>query len=354
MTKQIEYIDIMKAIGIVLVVLGHSPGLNEYVKSTIYSFHMPLFFFISGLLLSDEKRQLKITEYFISQIRALGIPYLFFWFVSYLYWLPTHTLSASAGKYIGIPWWGPIEGVFIGNGDALYVNVVLWFFTCLFTTSLIFFIARKFFSNLSLLILFNAVAFVFTLIYDKSWPRTPMGLDNAVVALAFFSAGHFFRQYQPIFMESMFKKRAIHASLFLFILVLIFSSLNGEVDLNTMSFGNYKILYFLSAYLGIFSLYFLAVCIPTNLIFQWLSKNTIIIFPVHLLMFSVFTGIAEMVFGMPYSFRESSVVWTVLFAVSALLLSYPVSQFLYRFFPWIFGGEKKRQYERHESLARSS
>nr|WP_161984184.1 acyltransferase family protein [Sulfuriferula plumbiphila] len=343
----------MKAIGIVLVVLGHSPGLNEYVKSTIYGFHMPLFFFISGLLLSDEKRQLKITEYFILQTRALGIPYLFFWFVSYLYWLPTHTLSASAGKYVGIPWWKPIEGVFIGNGNALYVNVVLWFFTCLFTTSLIYFIARKFFSYLSLLILFNSIAFAFTLFYDKSWPRTPMGLDNAVVALAFFSAGHSFRQYQPVFLESMSKKRAIPASLFLFSWVLIFTILNGEVDLNTMSFGNYKILYFLIAYLGIFSLYFFSISIPNNLVFKWLSKNTIIIFPVHLLMFSVFTGIAEVVFGMPHSFRESSVVWTVLFAVSALLLSYPASLFLYRYFPNVFGGRKKRQYGRPESLARS-
>ena len=138
MTRRIDYVDIMKAIGIVLVVVGHSPGLNEYAKITIYSFHMPLFFFISGLLLSNEKLELKISDYFISQIRALGIPYLFFWFVSYLYWLPTHTLSASAPEYIGIPWWGPIEGMLIGNGDTLYVNVVLWFFTCLFVTSMVF------------------------------------------------------------------------------------------------------------------------------------------------------------------------------------------------------------------------
>ena len=171
--QRLSYIDTMKAIGIALIVFGHAPGLDASLKTLIYSFHMPLFFFVSGLLLSDEKLGLKITDYFISQIRALGIPYLFFWVISYLYWLPTHTLSASAPEYIGIPWWGPIEGMLIGNGATLYVNVVLWFFTCLFVTSMIFFVARKLFSYAVLLVILNILAFIFTIYYSRSWPRAP-------------------------------------------------------------------------------------------------------------------------------------------------------------------------------------
>ena len=50
-SHRIEYLDIAKGIGMILVYIGHCriPGDNPLFQ-WIYSFHMPLFFFISGLL----------------------------------------------------------------------------------------------------------------------------------------------------------------------------------------------------------------------------------------------------------------------------------------------------------------
>ena len=43
--KRIEWVDIFKALAIILVVVGHSTGkFNAY----IYQFHVAAFFFISG------------------------------------------------------------------------------------------------------------------------------------------------------------------------------------------------------------------------------------------------------------------------------------------------------------------
>ena len=43
--KRIEWVDIYKALGIILVVVGHATGaFNNY----IYQFHMAAFFLISG------------------------------------------------------------------------------------------------------------------------------------------------------------------------------------------------------------------------------------------------------------------------------------------------------------------
>lgn len=335
--KRLDHIDTMKAIGIVLVVLGHSPGLNVFVKNVIYGFHMPLFFFVSGLLLPEQKLSLRYRSYLSFLWKALGIPYIFFFLISYLYWLPTHDMAASAEKYIGITWWKPIVGVVIGNGDALFVNVVLWFFTCLITTSLLFFVARKYFSTSFLFIGLNIIGIVYTLIYDPSWPRLPWGLDNAVVALSFYSTGHFLRRYQNAIMEKISKYNSILLALFMFAGVAYLASINGEVDLNTLLFGNHRYLFFINAYLGILALFYFSISIPTNAVIQWLSKNTIIIFPIHLLMFSIFTGVGVVVFGLPHTFKESSFLWTGLFAFLALLLSYPSALFLYRFFPDIFG-----------------
>lgn len=46
-------LDIAKAICIILMVVGHS-GCPTHLRSFIYMFHMPCFFFISGYLLNDK------------------------------------------------------------------------------------------------------------------------------------------------------------------------------------------------------------------------------------------------------------------------------------------------------------
>ena len=52
-SKRLNYLDYAKGIGILLVVLGHI--YNNNTKLWIYSFHMPLFFIISGYLLEYNK-----------------------------------------------------------------------------------------------------------------------------------------------------------------------------------------------------------------------------------------------------------------------------------------------------------
>ncbi len=51
-SHRLEYIDTLKGIGILLVLLGHVSGLPSALHDIIYSFHMPLFFVISGFLFS--------------------------------------------------------------------------------------------------------------------------------------------------------------------------------------------------------------------------------------------------------------------------------------------------------------
>ena len=56
MTKsnRIVWIDQLRAVAFLLVIIGHT-YVNADVKSVIYSFHMPLFFMISGLTLNRGK-----------------------------------------------------------------------------------------------------------------------------------------------------------------------------------------------------------------------------------------------------------------------------------------------------------
>ncbi|WP_421550376.1 acyltransferase family protein [Kluyvera intermedia] len=73
-TEHLDYIDTAKGIGIILVLIGHI--FPRESVDFIYLFHMPLFFFISGYLLSP-----KAPDYFtIKKLKSLIVPYVSFLF----------------------------------------------------------------------------------------------------------------------------------------------------------------------------------------------------------------------------------------------------------------------------------
>ena len=333
---RIEYVDNVKAIAMVLVVVGHAPGLNPFVMNFIYAFHMPVFFFLSGLLLSEQKLALPLRRFIVLQVRSLGIPYLFFFLLSYLYWLPTHRLAAAAKTLGPMAWWEPLLGLLMGNQHAWVVNAVLWFFLCLFMTTCIYFIAKRFFSTGFLALVFSSLGIVFALFYVPSWPRWLWTLDSTLIALGFYAAGHFARAYYPQ-LAQLSRPRAAILVLVLGLVLLAGTALNGKVDLNSLVFGNLPFLYFVNAYIGIVGLWLIGMLMPSKPVLTWIANHTIIIFPTHLLLYSLFTGIAVIVLGWPHNFKESSWIWAVIFPILALSLSYPIALILGRCCPILFG-----------------
>ncbi len=87
-SKRIEWIDNLKGILIILVVLGHvissynGAGITnrfcEIVFSIIYSFHMAAFIFISGYLFKTSDN---IKQNIMKKISSYGIPYIIFSFI---------------------------------------------------------------------------------------------------------------------------------------------------------------------------------------------------------------------------------------------------------------------------------
>ena len=66
MTKQrIEYVDAAKAIAIILVIFAHCHYMIEFPRlgNLIYSFHMPLFFIVSGFFLKEMTTKKAICKY---------------------------------------------------------------------------------------------------------------------------------------------------------------------------------------------------------------------------------------------------------------------------------------------------
>lgn len=74
MKNRVEWIDIAKGIGIILVTIGHTRLPGTVVGMWLTQFHMPLFFILAGLCF-DELRYPKYGVYFKRKFVALGYPY---------------------------------------------------------------------------------------------------------------------------------------------------------------------------------------------------------------------------------------------------------------------------------------
>ena len=84
-TERINWIDCIKGIGIYFVILGHIYKCNN-IGMWIYSFHMPLFFILSGYLIADKLTVPCYSEYFKKKFKSLIRPFILFRIALILYW----------------------------------------------------------------------------------------------------------------------------------------------------------------------------------------------------------------------------------------------------------------------------
>lgn len=70
-------VDIIKGIGIILVIMGHISE-NLFINRLIYSFHMPLFFILSGYAYINYNKTNNIKDFIIKKLKTIVIPYFIY------------------------------------------------------------------------------------------------------------------------------------------------------------------------------------------------------------------------------------------------------------------------------------
>lgn len=121
--EHLAWMDLIKGIGMCLVILGHM-SVPEIFGKFIFSFHMPLFFFVSGYLAHD----MGWGRFLMSKADHLVVPYC-------VYAVP-FALIAIGGGY-GAQWvW-----MNLAKGNGVYTT---WFLSALFCSSVLGFVCIKF------------------------------------------------------------------------------------------------------------------------------------------------------------------------------------------------------------------
>ncbi len=242
--ERIIWLDYAKAIGIFCVVLGHITG-NYELKSFIYSFHIPLFFFISGVFFSPN-RYLNYKSFFNKRFRQLLIPYFFFNLITYLFWL---FIGRKVGNDIYVNPLKPFLGIFYGHlsNNFLEHYPPFWFITCLFITEQIYFWINQKVKDTFIpyvIFLFFIIGFIDSYLIKQT---LPWGINVAFTAVGIYGLGN-------ILKKIIIKENNYFNLFFLIIMLLLtilISLLNIKIRFSIREFGNF--LYFLiGAFSGIY------------------------------------------------------------------------------------------------------
>jgi acyltransferase len=86
-TQRAAWIDAAKGIGIVAVLIGHVCAPAGLLAKAIFSFHMPLFFLISGYLFNLERNASNFRGMAWRKFRHLIVPYFYSWLAVVAAWL---------------------------------------------------------------------------------------------------------------------------------------------------------------------------------------------------------------------------------------------------------------------------
>lgn len=166
-------VDVAKGIGILLVILGH---LKNPIMDFIYAFHMPLFFFTSGMFV---KKGLSLGSMVRSKAKRLLIPFALYYFLVVIYKMVKLLAKGELD----------LSAFSLYNPDSIFLNVgPIWFLLALFYV----YVLWLPFSYLPL-ILRIATALFLTLLPLSFYDVNPAYLSSALLALPFFVLGNSFK-----------------------------------------------------------------------------------------------------------------------------------------------------------------
>jgi len=201
--KRIRYWDIAKGIAIILVIVGHIGSIPPFMRATIFSFHMPLFFIASAFFIKsyDIKNTLKRSA------RNLLVPYAAVCLISAF-------IDAGKNADIATNWKILVDRVldmFAGMSkiqgvcENFHSVWLVWFVICLFLSRIIYVsimqITKRFPWFVSLQIIFGLS--VSGVVLGKKIGFLPWSADVALFAIFFLWVGDhskfaidYFRKYK--------------------------------------------------------------------------------------------------------------------------------------------------------------
>lgn len=285
-----------------IVVLGHM-HLPDFDKQLIYSFHMPLFFAISGgtYFFQNKKYSFTFKEMFFNKVKTLLIPYFILNFIMLFIWIFNFKVIGYSKKTIV----DIIIGIFYCN-EEIYSGPsnATWFLIALFLVSILYKLIQI--SCKNNLILHNLIIIFFlifgywlSIYFDKDLFWNILSIPTA---MSFYHLGYlFFKYYSNIccFFNNNFKR--IVLGIFFLILGVFCAANNVRISLHLNNYGNLFLFYIAAISLSMVFV-FISMSVPTNKIITFVGKNTLYYLAIHCSILRMMEQLSRLTYTFVYSY----------------------------------------------------
>ena len=361
--RRITYLDMIRGIAIFLVVVGHSGLISHERNIWLSTFHLPAFFFVSGMLMQekkeDEQDYIKIV---LRKAKGIMLPYV---------WFSAGSLLVDAIQI----WRGEFTKDILSEHFIQTITLqgysVLWFLPVLFIAEvLVLFLYKimkrcKFASKYLSLAVFGlsvCLAVAAYYVYQAALGANLPGLltaeirivIKAVIAMGFVSGGGLVATALKKFgKKEKLSKEGFRAWLSDFnviglLLGGILSAINvlavpyiQIMDFNNVNLGN-PLVYLGLGFTGTMGVLFICRSIPNIPLITFYGQNSLIVMCTHLNFYVLNAGMVigrDVFVPLPgpdgLQFMISSIVCTMLLEIPVILL-------IRIFFPFVLGRGYKR------------
>ena len=261
--KKVNWVDSLKGFAIILVVLGH---ISSPLSSLIYSFHMPLFFVVSGFFLNPTN---ELKSEVIKSFKRLFKPFFIYLTLGFLIeFLKRFYLDREQLKFEDF------------TGALIYMDYdrligtyafVLWFLPALFIGKTITHLILKYSRFLILKILLIAIAFLIGYNFNL-----PLAIDDGLISTPYIFIGYYFYNNKDVLIN---KTTAVVLLIPLLLISLIYGI--PELNISTKYFESILINFIWTCTLS-FLLFILFSKLKFNIkALEYLGINSLLIFLIH-------------------------------------------------------------------------
>lgn len=275
-SERIEYLDLAKAVSMILVIVGHCYWIKDFpiIHKTIYSFHMPLFFIISGFFAKELPLKKSLLKYSKSYLVPLFVTSLIA-----LLLVIVGDLLRKDSILNTITSWGNLLLTMKGDQEELSITRItpLWFLMALFWGSVGFSQILKFNKSDSTIIVFGGLVFVSVL---SCFVHLPLMIEEGILSLFFLWIGRLLYDY------NLLSGKITNWGWLTILMIWIISIPCGPFFFKTISFGKLYVTIIGAVAATVILLNFFK-RIECRINSGWIGKNTLSILCGHVISFNL-------------------------------------------------------------------
>lgn len=339
--NRIGWIDEAKGIGMLCIVFCHAIRGRGLLNQYLYSFHVPLFFFLTGVTYVHKSGELK--AFLGKRVKQLWIPYWVFGLISlaiyqFLGNIALKTLDGGVNYTLA----QNVRWLCYGYTDA--INSPLWFLPCLFLCSGMLWLWQAAFSRAKgkKTVAIQAAPFLISLAFAEMyqhWLRVklPWHLQTALILFAFCWAGSLMGRSnllctKPIWLRLM-------AGLLLLGSGAAIGLWNERVQYTAGIYGK-GLLFYTAGFMSIVGISLLCQSLPRIQCLEAVGRNTMPILVMHKFPVLFFQCVCPVTKDY---LAQGSIVWSIAVSIVCVLMCVAAGWVIQWILPEALGNSRKRK-----------